>query len=132
MKETALIKSNATKFTIYLPFDKAEEHDAGEIRNNVLGFVKKVFGGATVHGAQGSTEKWGEESTCVLEILVEDIKNKETRIEQLAWLILCYLDNLKSRKGGGREETVWFYEYPVTLYKLNNPDLTTSLKQGGE
>ena len=124
MKKTALKKSMATKYTVYFPFSKSDEDLAAEIKKKVMYFVKTVFGGATVYPAQGATGTWGEESTSVLEILVEDVEHKETRIEQLAWLILCYLDNLKTSKEKPQEKTVWFSEQQVTLYKLDNPDVS--------
>jgi len=122
-KRSALKKSTATKYTVYFPFSKSDEEVAAAVREKVLDFIKKIFGGATVYPAQGTTGKWGEESTSVLEILVEDIEHKDARIEQLAWLILSYLDELKTLKGRPPEETVWFSEQTVTLYKLINPDL---------
>lgn len=122
-KRSALKKSTATKYTVYFPFSKSDEEVAAAIRERVLDFIKKIFGGATVYPAQGTTGKWGEENTSVLEILVEDIEHKDAKIEQLAWLILSYLDDLKTLKGRPPEETVWFSEQTVTLYKLINPDL---------
>lgn len=125
METPALKKSNATKYTVYFPLNGNNEN-ATSIRKSVLNFVKKVFGGATVYKAEGSTARWGEEETCVLEILIEDMEYEETRIEQLAWLILCYLDNLKLVKRPLREDAIWFYKQPVKLYKLDNPDLPES------
>ena len=125
MEESALKKSIGTKYTVYFPFVDNEDV-MSEIRKKILDFTTRVFGGATLYRAQGSTAQWGEELTCVLEILVEDMESKETRIEQLAWLILCYIDNIKTSRRKPSEETVWFSEQPITLYKLNNPDLTRS------
>lgn len=123
VEKTALKKSMATKYTVYFPFSKSDEQVASAMREKVLDFIKKIFGGVTVYPAQGTTGKWGEESTSVLEILVEDVEHKDVKIEQLAWLILSYLDELKTLKGRPPEETVWFSEQTVTLYKLVNPDL---------
>lgn len=128
MEKTALNKANATKYTVYFPIDKKDEGSTADIRKHVLDYVLKVFGGATIFRTEGTTAEWGDELTYVLEILVEYLEPGEIRIEQLAWLILCYLDNSKTSRGKPPEKTVWFYEQPVTLYKLNNPDLVTSPK----
>ncbi len=132
VEKTALKRSTATKYTVYFPFRKSDEEVAAAIREKILDFIKEIFGGVTVYPAQGTTGKWGEESTSVLEILVEDVvEHKETRIEQLAWLILSYLDELKTLKGRPPEETVWFSEQTVILYKLVNPDLLKRSAVGG-
>jgi hypothetical protein len=147
MEETALKKSSATKYTVYFPFNKEDQDAISEIKKRILVFVRKVFRGATIYNAQGiytseegiakkqeqedgRQKNEGRQFTYVLEILAEDVEDKEVRIEQLAWLILCYLDDMNLSKNlsknRGHEETVWFYEQPVTLYKLYNPDITKS------
>jgi len=147
MEKPALKKSNATKYTVYLPFNKNDHAEIPGVRKKILEFVRKIFKGATVYSAEGiyvpekeeagtvreqpqrrdQQQDDGEDLTYVLEVLVESLEHKETRVEQLAWLILCHLDNLHiSKERSSREKEVWFYEQPVTLYKLFNPDLKKS------
>ena len=123
MEKPAVRKCNATRYVVYIPFKNQNEDEQSEIKEKALVFVRKVFGGATVYRAEGTTSKWGEELTYALEIVVEVVQDVQFRIEQLAWLILCYLDNFRMSKGKTLEETICYYEQPITLYKLNNPDL---------
>ena len=123
MKEPAIRKCNATRYVIYIPFQNQNEDEQSEIKEKVLDFVRKVFGGATVYRAEGSTSTWGEELTYALEIIAEEVQDVQIRIEQLAWLILCYLDNFRMSRETTAEDTIWYYEQPVTLYKLKNPDM---------
>ena len=126
--QTALKKNEVKKYTFYFPVREDEEQTSLEIRQRVLDFIKKTFGGVTILKTEGKTTEWGNELTYILDILVEDTPDSEMRAEKLAWLILCYLDNFRTSKGQSREKTVWFTEQSLILYKLDNPDSTERLK----
>lgn len=135
LQKTALIINDASRYVVYFPQPKISRKALTPVRTAVLSFVDTVFKGATiykktVYESEGRYEGEGE-TTYVLEILLQDIPDKEVRIEQLGWIILCYLDNLRSERGKGRERTVWYYTHPVSLYRLDNPDIVKSQK-GGE
>jgi hypothetical protein len=119
----------AKLLTYYLPFKVAQdvpkkrlEKLSSELREAALEQILKVFEGSTFVRADARTEKWGDESTTVFNVVALESSNLVRNTEILGWLLLNILDTFKKKLRQGPEETFWFTEHEITLCEIKNPN----------
>lgn len=127
MNEPVIVRK-ARLLTYYLPLKKVQdiprkrlEKLSSELKDAALEQIIKVFEGSTFVRSDARTEKWGDESTAVFNVVALESSNLARNTEILGWLLLNILDTFKKKLRQGPEETFWFTVQEITLYEINNP-----------